>query len=82
MSSIYAAFSSLLIALGATAINDSVAQQTPVAQAKNEQKQVICKSESVIGSRLKRKRTCLSREEWRLRAQQANDALNEVSRDR
>jgi hypothetical protein len=74
--------SSVVFAVGGTAMTNSAAQQAPIEKPRSEKKQLICKSDPVLGSRTKIKRTCLSREEWRLKAEQANDALNEVSRDR
>ncbi len=59
----------------------SVVRQAPVENANGGDMKLICKTEAMTGSRTKRKRTCLSREEWRFRAEQANDALNGASRD-
>ena len=58
-----------------------VLRQAPVENANGSDAKLICKTEAVTGSRTKRKRTCLLREEWRFRAEQANDALNGASRD-
>ena len=42
---------------------------------------VRCKSEAVIGSRARRKRTCMTNKEWALVEQRGNDATREFARD-
>lgn len=42
---------------------------------------VRCKSESVIGSRAKRKRTCMTNREWALVERRGNEASREYARD-
>ncbi len=79
---VFAMYLSVATAASDTSAHDPIQQQPAAKKSQSGQKQLICKSEPVLGSRIKVKRTCLSREDWRFQAEQANDALNEVSRDR
>ena len=80
-SAIIIVFSVLLLANAAETPTGApeVSQATKPKSAEN---QVTCQSEPVLGSRTKLKRTCMTRAEWRLRSEQAKDALDETSRDR
>ena len=71
----------LTTATSAGETKSPAAQQTPVEKPKSTSAELICKTDPVLGSRIKKKRTCLTREDWAFQAEQANDALNGVSRD-
>jgi hypothetical protein len=42
--------------------------------------EVICRTEDEIGSRLRKRRTCMTRKEWRSAAQDAQDATSGMQR--
>ena len=50
-------------------------------KSKDDPNAVRCKSEKIIGSRAKRKRTCMTNKEWALVEQRGNDATREFARD-
>ena len=48
---------------------------------KADMDRIICKRESVIGSRAQKKKTCMTRREWIQRANSARDRTDEFIRD-
>lgn len=72
---------SLTTATYAGGVKSPDAQQAPVEKPKSTAAKLICKTAPVLGSRITKKRTCMTREDWAFQAEQANDALNGVSRD-
>jgi hypothetical protein len=52
---------SLMLAMAITSVS-AAANDEP--QAGGDKEKLICKSEKVTGSRLKKRRTCLTRQQW------------------
>lgn len=50
----------------------AAADQTAAADTKAEDKKLICRTEKVIGSRAKRRKTCLTRAQWERVATKGN----------
>ena len=48
---------------------------------KTDMDKIICKRESVIGSRAQKKKTCMTRREWIQRANSARDRTEDFIRD-
>ena len=60
----------------AQAPNDNPATQTREGEA--DQNQIVCRSETDIGSRLSRRRVCRTRAEWRELSQVNRDTVDRV----
>jgi hypothetical protein len=58
--------------------------QTPAAQAAatdpSSDSKIVCREESVTNTRLKNKKVCLTRAEWRAREEAAKDSFRDANR--
>jgi hypothetical protein len=60
---------------------ETVAQQTAAKPTKATKNDLVCKKESVVGSRMK-SRVCLTQAEWDQRAIDAKDQVDAAQRNR
>lgn len=62
----------LVLAVPVSAQNDDAATATAEAKEKAKDDELICRTENVIGSRAKKRRTCLTRKQWERVARKGN----------
>jgi len=75
--SVISAFAALCCAGPVLAAGDSPA---PRSESANNESKVVCQVQRVIGSRLARKRICLTREQWREQERMQRQDLNIAQR--